>query len=238
MGETLQKWIEEWKSGRVTNLPDWIPIDEIDAWIEFQNKHPELTAHDAGKLEQFQQLEEGTVKRKLIQVPRRTCAAVSKALNSIRSASIRKGDIQFTALFHHVNKRMLTMAFYELRKNAAPGCDRVTWEDYAKNLEENIDNLWRRIINWSYYPQPVRRVYIPKPQGGQRPLGICAIEDKIVQYVLKTILENIYEPKFRGVSYGFRPGTRAHDALDAVYMAITTKNVNYILDADLEPIHE
>ncbi len=233
MGETLQKWIEEWKSGRVKELPDWIPIDEIDAWIEFQNKHPELTAHDAGKLEQFQQLEEGTVKRKRTQVSRRTCAAVSKALNSIRSASIRKGDIQFTALFHHVNKRMLTMAFYELRKNAAPGCDRVTWEDYAKNLEENIDNLWRRIINWSYYPQPVRRVYIPKPQGGQRPLGICAIEDKIVQYVLKSILENIYEPKFRGVSYGFRPGTRAHDALDAVYMAITTKNVNYILDADL-----
>ncbi len=233
MGETLQKWIEEWKSGRVTDLPDWIPIDEIDEWIEFQNKHPELTAHDAEKLGQLQKLEKGAQRKKLIRVPRATSTAVSKALNSIRSASIRNGDIKFTALFHHVNKRMLTMAFYELRKNAAPGCDRVTWEEYAKDLETNIDNLWRRIINWSYYPQPVRRTYIPKPQGGQRPLGICTIEDKIVQQVLKSILENIYEPKFKGVSYGFRPGTRAHDALDAVYMAITTKNVNYILDADI-----
>ena len=88
MGETLQKWIEEWKSGRVKELPDWIPIDEVDDWIEFQNQHPELTAHDAEKLEQFQKLE-GTRKTKLVRVPRRTSANVSKALKSIRSASLR-----------------------------------------------------------------------------------------------------------------------------------------------------
>lgn len=236
MGETLQKWIEEWKSGRVTELPNWIPVNEAEEWNEFQRLHPELTSHDAGNLEQYHKLK-GHPKRKPSRLPSRLpsrkSATVYKALNSIRSASIRNGDIKFTALFHHININVLTHAFFELRRDASSGCDKVTWKEYAENLEENIKNLWRRIINWLYYPQPVRRTYIPKASGGLRPLGICAIEDKIIQYALKMILENIYEPKFRGVSYGFRPGTRAHDALDAVYMAITTKNVNYILDADI-----
>ena len=130
MGETLQKWIEEWKSGRVTELPDWIPIDEADEWAEFERQHPELTAHDAEKLEQYKKLEE-TQRRSSIKVPRRVNATVSKALKSIRSASIRNGDIQFTSLFHHLNKQMLTNSFYELRKKASPGCDKVTWEEYA-----------------------------------------------------------------------------------------------------------
>jgi len=232
MGETLQKWIEEWKNGRVKDLPDWIPIDEAGDWAEFEKQHPELTRHDAERLERYHQLEE-SLKGKLAGDIQKENETVLKALNDIRSASIRNRDLKFTSLFHHLNIRMLTYAFHQLRKEAAAGCDKITWQQYAQNLEENVNNLWKRLVNWSYYPQPVRRTYIPKASGGLRPLGICAIEDKIVQYALKLILENIYEAKFKGVSYGFRPGTRAHDALDAVYMAITTKNVNYILDADI-----
>ena len=234
MGETLQKWIIEWQSGRTNRLPDWIPIDEIMEWKEFERLHPELTVHDAETLAAYQKLGED------LKNSRQKCMSdslssdtVNKALNSIRSASIRTGNLQFTALWHHMNKAMLTHAFFKLKKDAAPGCDAITWEEYAKGLDHNIEDLWERLINWSYFPKPVRRTYIPKTSGCMRPLGISAVEDKIVQYALKMILENIYDPSFKGMSYGFRPGTRAHDALDALYVAITTKNVNYILDADI-----
>ena len=232
MGETLKKWIEDWKNGKTEKLPDWIPVDEIDDWLAFIRQHPELEASDVKPVNESHELAEPP-KPQTISQKETGANSVFKALKRIRAASIRNRDISFTALFHHLSKSMLIQAFYKLRKDAASGCDKVTWEDYEKNLGENIENLRKRLISWSYYPKPVRRTYIPKASGGLRPLGICAIEDKIVQYALKMILENIYEPRFKGMSYGFRPKTRAHDALDAVYLAITTKNVNYILDADI-----
>ena len=246
MGETLKNWAKKYESGSTKELPEWIPTDELPFWEQFLRIHPELIEPTERKTSLAKKLANGrpltpnillefgvdTID-KFLEYMGRAVGCVSKALNSIRSASIRNRDLRFTSLFHHINEPLLTEAFNKLRKEAAPGCDRKTWDEYEKNLVQNIKNLKERIISWSYYPKPVRRVYIPKASGGMRPLGICAIEDKIVQNALKMILEEIYEPKFVGVSYGFRPNTRAHDALDAVYVAITEKNVNYILDADI-----
>ena len=155
------------------------------------------------------------------------------ALKDIRNFSIRHKDAHFTSLFHHLNLPLLTKAFTTLRPNAAPGCDGETWEEYSKHLEDNIKELRNRILSSDYRPLPVLRKYIPKANGKMRPLGICSVEDKIVQNALRMILEQIYEPIFEGLSYGFRPNTRAHDALDALAVAIETKEVNYILDADI-----
>ena len=246
MGETLKNWVKEYESGSNTTLPEWIPIDELQYWEEILERHPELKHPTAFKTSLAKKLADAenptpnillefgveTV-NKYLEFMGLKRNKVSKALNSIRSASIRNRDLKFTALFHHIDEELLTEAFKKLRKDAAPGCDRKTWDEYEKDLANNIKNLKERIISWSYFPQPVRRVYIPKASGGMRPLGICAIEDKIVQNALKMILEVIYEPKFVGMSYGFRPGTRAHDALDAIYIAITERQVNYVLDADI-----
>jgi len=243
MGETLKSWIDEYESGRTKDLPMWIRTEDLKLWGEFVHSHPEVAERIARERELTQKLAKDpnsietmfdygvkNVNRALEKMD----LSVTKALNGIRSASIRNGNLVFTALFHHlINRQLLKTAFSHLRKSAAPGIDRVTWDEYQRDLDSNINKLWERLISWRYYPQPVRRTYIPKASGGMRPLGICAIEDKIVQYALKMILENIYEPRFLGLSYGFRPGTRAHDALDAVYVAITEKNVNYVLDADI-----
>ena len=155
------------------------------------------------------------------------------ALKDIRKLSIRNRDFCFTSLYHHLSTSLLTLAFNTLRQNAAPGCDGKTWEKYAKKLEYNIKDLRNRIISGSYRPLPVLRRYIPKANGKLRPLGICSIEDKIVQNALRMIIEQIYEPVFEDFSYGFRPNTRAHDALDTLAVAIESKDVNYILDADI-----
>lgn len=226
MCQTLKSWIDNWSNGVKVAPPEWISNDEILIWENFCQQHPECEY--CNEASNWQSIQLTT-----ISPPEADETNVSNALNDLRSASIRNRDKQFSSLFHHITPSLLMQSFYSLRRDASPGCDKVDWDSYEENVDENIKNLSERITSWKYFPLPVRRVYIQKASGGLRPLGICTIEDKIVQMALKIMLESIYEPIFSGVSYGFRPGTRAHDALDALYIAITTRNVNYILDADI-----
>ena len=146
----------------------------------------------------------------------------------------RKGKQErFTTLLHHVTVDLLRKSFASLKKQAAPGVDGVTWEEYEPGLENRLVDLQGRIHRGAYRAQPSRRVYIPKADGRQRPLGIAALEDKIVQQAVVTILNEIYEVDFRGFSYGFRPGRGPHRALDALAVGIERKRVNWILDADI-----
>jgi RNA-directed DNA polymerase len=159
--------------------------------------------------------------------------SVTQALERIRKVARERKKERFTALFHHINTELLDEAFYELAQNAAPGVDRLTWKDYEANLEENIEDLYDRVQRGAYRALPSRRVYIPKPDGRQRPLAVAALEDKIVQRAVAALLNAVYEEDFLGFSYGFRPGRGAHDALDALCVGIDSKKVSYILDADI-----
>lgn len=142
--------------------------------------------------------------------------------------------MRFTTLMHHIyNIDMLRLSYLEIKRNAAPGVDKITWEDYGEDLENNLIDLSKRLRRGAYKAKPVRRVYIPKADGKQRPLGVTALEDKIVQRAAVAVLNTIYEADFVGFSYGFRPGRSQHQALDALYVGITTKKVNYIYDADI-----
>ena len=158
----------------------------------------------------------------------------SRGLHGVREAARQDGTLKFTALLHHVNEDCLTEAFFNLKKTAAVGVDGVTWHEYERNLEANIADLHDRIHRGAYRARPSRRVWIPKPDGRQRPLGIASLEDKIVQQAVLWVLQSIYEQDFLGFSYGFRPGRSQHDALDALSVAITGQRVNWILDADIE----
>jgi RNA-directed DNA polymerase len=159
--------------------------------------------------------------------------AVSQAQARIREAVTRNRGEKLTALLHHVTIDCLRWAFLQLKKDAAPGVDGTTWADYAEGLESKLEDLHRRIHTGAYRAQPSRRKYIPKPDGRQRPLGIAALEDKIVQQAVVAILTPIYEAEFLGFSYGFRPGRSQHDALDALAFGIKAKKICWILDADI-----
>ena len=160
-------------------------------------------------------------------------AGVSQALERIRKAATERKKERFTALFHHIDTDLLEAAFYELAQNAAPGVDRLTWKDYEADIERNLEDLHDRVQRGAYRALPSRRVYIPKPDGRQRPLAVAALEDKIVQRAVTALLNAIYEEDFLGFSYGFRPGRGAHDALDALCVGIHSKKVSFILDADI-----
>ena len=160
--------------------------------------------------------------------------SVSQALDRIRKVAKERKKEKFTALFHHLSLDLLEQAFFELRDNAAPGVDGLTWTDYEADLERNLEDLYSRLHRGAYRAMPSRRVYIPKPDGRQRPLAVAALEDKFVQRATAAILNAIYEEDFLGFSYGFRPGRGAHDALDALCVGITSSKVNFILDADIQ----
>jgi group II intron reverse transcriptase/maturase len=147
-------------------------------------------------------------------------------------AKVKKKE-RFTALLHHVDTELLTHAFYGLKRSAAVGVDGMPWVVYEQNLGANLADLHQRIHSNAYRAKPSRRVYIPKPDGRKRPLGIASLEDKIVQGALVEVLNAIYEQDFVGISYGFRPGRGQHDALDALAVGITRTKVNWILDADI-----
>jgi len=166
--------------------------------------------------------------------PSREEEGVSHGLDRVRKAAREKKREKFTALLHHVTVEALEAAFRELRKDAAPGIDGVTWEDYEKDLGRKLADLHSRVHRGAYRARPSRRVFIPKPDGRQRPLAIAALEDKIVQRATATVLNAIYEEDFLGFSYGFRPGRGAHDAMDALVVGIKTRKVGWILDADIE----
>ena len=157
----------------------------------------------------------------------------SSGLDRIREAARRDAGQRFTNLLHHVNVDLLRRAYRGLKHNAAAGVDEVTWKDYGEGLEERLRDLRDRVHSGRYRAKPSKREWLPKPDGRQRPIGIAALEDKIVQKALVWVLEQIYEEDFLGFSYGFRPGKSQHHALDALYVAITQRKVSWVLDADI-----
>jgi RNA-directed DNA polymerase len=158
---------------------------------------------------------------------------VSQGLERVREAAKQRKKERFTALLHHVTVDLLKDAYFWLKREAAPGVDGRTWQNYTQNLEANLVELHSRIHRGTYRALPSRRRYIPKPDGRQRPLGIAALEDKIVQRAVVEVLNTIYEEDFLGFSYGFRPGRGQHDVLDALAVGITRTKVNWIVDADI-----
>jgi RNA-directed DNA polymerase len=160
--------------------------------------------------------------------------SVPSALMAIRKAAKADKRMRFTALFHHVyNVENLRTAFFALKRNVAAGIDGETWQSYEEQLEENLCSLSERLKRGAFRAKPVKRVYIPKPDGKQRPLGIPSLEDKIVQKAMVEVLNAIYEADFLGFSYGFRPGKSPHNALDALYVGLLKRKVNWVFDADL-----
>jgi RNA-directed DNA polymerase len=165
--------------------------------------------------------------------PTQSGIGVPPGLQRVREVARRDRNVRFTALLHHIDGPLLIQSFYSLKSDAAAGSDGVTWQQYEADVYDRIDDLLRRIHTGSYRATPVKRAYIPKTDGTMRPLGIAAVEDKIVQHAVVTVLNQVYEADFLGFSYGFRPSRSAHDALDSLWMGITGKKVNWVLDADI-----
>jgi retron-type reverse transcriptase len=160
---------------------------------------------------------------------------VTSALERVRRVARGNKKARFTALLHHIyNLKRLEQAYLSLKRNASPGVDGETWQNYGETLEVNLQSLAHRLRRGAYRPKPVRRVYIPKSDGRQRPLGVTALEDKIVQRAAVEVLNAIYETDFKGFSYGFRPGRSQHQALDALYEGIRQMQVNWVLDLDIK----
>jgi RNA-directed DNA polymerase len=165
--------------------------------------------------------------------PTQSGVGVSPGLARVRKAAKENKEMKFTALLHHLTVDLLRESFYSLKRKAAPGVDGVTWHEYETGIEDRLIDLHGRVHRGAYRAMPSRRVYIEKEDGRQRPLGVAALEDKIVQHAVVTILNQIYEEDFLGFSYGFRPGRSQHDALDALSYALRKRKVNYVLDADI-----
>jgi len=165
--------------------------------------------------------------------PTQSGERVSQGLAGVRKAAGNNKEMKFTALLHHLTVELLRESFYSLKRKAAPGVDGVTWQEYEDGLEDRLTDLHGRVHRGAYRATPSRRVYLEKADGRQRPLAVPAIEDKLVQQAVVTILNQIYEEDFLGFSYGFRPGRSQHQALDALSYALLKKKVNYVLDADI-----
>ena len=164
--------------------------------------------------------------------------SVPSALDRVRRVAQQDREARFVSLLHHVDVERLRAAYWALKPKAAPGVDGVTWGDYGQDLEGNLQDLHSRVHRGSYRARPSRRAYIPKPDGRQRPLGIAALEDKLLQRAVVEVLNAVYEADFLGFSYGFRPGRRPHDALDALAVGIEKRKVNWIVDADIRGFYD
>jgi len=159
---------------------------------------------------------------------------VQQALARVRQAARKDKKLRFTSLLHHIyNPATLREAYFGLKRDAAPGVDGQTWQQYGRDLEANLQDLSARLKRGAYRAKPARRAYIPKPDGRQRPLGVTTLEDKLVQRATTEVLNAIYETDFLGFSYGFRPGRSQHNALDALYAGLLTRKVSWVLDADI-----
>jgi hypothetical protein len=165
-------------------------------------------------------------------------AGAPSTLDRVREVARRDKKVRFTALLHHVDVERLRKAYFSLKRHAAAGVDGVTWQQYGGNLEGNLQDLHDRVQRGAYRAKPSRRAYIPKADGRQRPLGIAALEDKIVQRTVVEVLNAIYETDFLGFSYGFRPGRNQHHALDALTVALEQRKVSWVLDADIRDFLE
>ena len=164
--------------------------------------------------------------------------SVPSALDRVRRVARQDKDVRFTALLHHVDVDRLREAFWALNPKAATGVDGVTWQDYGEDLEANLRDLHARVQRGAYRARPSRRVYIPKADGRQRPLGVAALEDKLLQRAVVEVLNSIYEEDFLGFSYGFRRGRSPHRALDALAVGIRRRKVNWVLDADIRGFYD
>src|SRR6202171_1755962 len=165
--------------------------------------------------------------------PTQSGKRMSQGLNGVRKAARERKQERFTALLHHLSLDLLRDSFSALQRRASPGVDGVRWQEYETGLEDRLIDLHSRVHRGTYRAKPSRRVFIPKADGRQRPLGIAALEDKIVQQAVVTILNQIYEVDFKGFSYGFRPGRSPHQALDALSVGLHRRRVNWVLDADI-----
>jgi hypothetical protein len=163
----------------------------------------------------------------------RAGSGAPSGLDRVRGVARTDKGARFTALLHHVDLDRLRAAYRAIRPQAAPGVDGVTWKDYGQDLEANLQDLHARVHGGTYQARPSRRAYIPKADGRLRPLGIAALEDKLLQRAVVEVLNAVYEEDFLGFSYGFRPGRSPHDALDALAVGILRKRVNWVLDADI-----
>lgn len=159
--------------------------------------------------------------------------SATSGLLDVRKVAQNDRGQQFDNLFHHIDEELLTNSFKQLKRQSAPGCDGVTWYDYAKDLHQNIRRLCVQLKTGQYKPLPARRVLIPKEDGTERPLRIICMKDKIVQQAVVLLLTQIYEVDFLVLSYGFRPGKGQHDALDSLHYGIMKRKVNWVLDLDI-----
>ena len=164
--------------------------------------------------------------------------ARSRGLLGVREAARKDRRLKFTSLLHHISEELLQESFFALKKQAAPGVDGEAWGDYAEDFKKRIHDLHGRVYRGTYRAKPSKRIYIPKPDGRMRPLGIAALEDKIVQQAARTVLECIYEQDFVGFSYGYRPGRSSHQALDALFVGISKRKGNWIIDADIRGFYD
>jgi RNA-directed DNA polymerase len=169
---------------------------------------------------------------------RRAGQGAPSELDRVRQVALRDRDARFTALLHHVSIDRLRAAYLALSPQAAAGVDGVTWRAYGRDLERNLRDLHARVQRGGYRPRPSRRAYIPKADGRLRPLGIAALEDKLLQRAVVEVLNAIYETDFLGFSYGFRPGRSPHGALDALAAGIYRRKVNWVLDADIRGFYD
>ncbi|HXX22170.1 MAG TPA: group II intron reverse transcriptase/maturase [Terriglobia bacterium] len=212
---------------------------KADAHVQEKSDCAVVPVNQPNKEEQSsKEAEEGRAQTKENIVPSRmrptqSGKGMSQGLHGVRQAAKVRKQERFTALLHHLTVGLLRESFYALQRRASPGVDGVRWQEYAAGLEGRLIDLHSRVHRGAYRAQPSRRVYIPKADGRQRPLGIAALEDKIVQQAVVTILNQIYEVDFKGFSYGFRPGRSPHQALDALTAGIQWRRVNWVLDADI-----
>ena len=220
------------RSGKVRNhKPDMYAAEESDrAEVPVKPPNKEVSA-SAEVVEGRARTKENAVESS--RSPTQSGERLSQGLGGVGRVARERKQERFTALLHHLTVDLLRESYYALQHRAAPGVDGVRWSEYEAELEDRLIDLYRRVHSGAYRAQPSRRVYIPKADGRQRPLGIAALEDKILQQAVVTILNQIYEADFRGFSYGFRPGRSPHRALDALYVGITKRQVNWILDADI-----
>ena len=218
--------------GKATNrTPNVYVTRESDRCVVPKKEPNKGVENSAEALEERHLTKENAIQAAVVRTQSRF--PTSTGLQRVRERAIKDKKARFSALLHHVTKDLLRNSFLALKRQAAPGVDGMTWKQYEEQLECNLHTLHNKIHCGSYRALPSKRTYIPKADGKMRPLGIAALEDKIVQQSVVTILNAIYEVDFKGFSYGFRPGRSQHQALDALCVALSRRKVNWVLDADI-----
>jgi len=220
------------RSGKAKGrTPDMHAAEESDSGVVPMNQRNKSGRPPAEVGEGRPEIKENTAQS--YTRPTQSGIRVSQGLNGVRQRAKENKQEKFTALLHHLTVDLLRESYLALQRRAAPGVDGETWQQYGTGLEDRLSDLHSRVHRSAYRAKPSRRVYIPKADGRQRPLGIAALEDKIVQQAVVTILNQIYEMDFQGFSYGFRPGRSPHQALDALHVGLMRRKVGWVLDADI-----